>query len=841
MTSTLFPFQTEALDKLRSFCKKAKRDYKDDGEHTIITLAAPTGAGKTIIMSGLMEKILHGDENNAKEEKSIFVWLSDDPELNEQSMHKVEHETMYELPLGSLEIIKEDSFDKEVLEDGKIYFLNIQKLSKSSNLTKSKDGREHTIWETLQNTIEQKGERLYFMIDEAHRGTQRADANTANSIMQKFIFGSPNDKLDKMPIVIGMSATIDRFSELIKGTNSTTRSCIIMAEDVRDSGLLKDEINISYPGDNDIQRGMAILKYATREWNEKCQHWEAYCQKEHEPTVYPVMVIQVENGHGDKISGTDLNECLKAVEEELGRALYEGEVAHSFGEPKTELTINGLKVPYVEPSRIDESKKVRIVFFKESLTTGWDCPRAETMMSFRTANDYTYIAQLMGRMVRTPLHRRIDGDESLNNVHLFLPNYNNENVQKVIDALSSNDGEGIPTKIKKHTVGASEEQELHVADDKKDVFEWLNSIQMTTYIISKYRVSNYLTSLFNLAYLAANTQGVDPEAAIRVSSQIATMIRSYIENLQAEGIYNNKVEEIKKFVLTESKMEYLKDGKLESSSELVLELTDYDIEREFARADAKLKNAGKRYTRDYFDKADMTDLMIDVILFTQSEDCMSELDKYAKATFYQYKHEYRKVLSKYSENVKSKYDKCTREGEEVSDHSWMLPSTIYLPKGEEIIEGHLFVDDEGKASFSLNSWEQQIIKDAKKDEDFVCWLRNQDRKSWSLCITYEMGGKSHPFYPDFVIVRKDKNGSYLLDLVEPHWKDEDNIPKAKAMAKYVENEQGNVERFEMTRVYDEKMLRLDFANPAISHRLTDATKYNDNYLDNLFKEYGIIR
>ena len=35
MTSTLFPFQTEALDKLRSFCKKAKRDYKDDGEEEL--------------------------------------------------------------------------------------------------------------------------------------------------------------------------------------------------------------------------------------------------------------------------------------------------------------------------------------------------------------------------------------------------------------------------------------------------------------------------------------------------------------------------------------------------------------------------------------------------------------------------------------------------------------------------------------------------------------------------------------------------------------------------------------------------------------------------------------
>ena len=68
-----------------------------------------------------------------------------------------------------------------------------------------------------------------------------------------------------------------------------------------------------------------------------------------------------------------------------------------------------------------------------------------------------------------------------------------------------------------------------------------------------------------------------------------------------------------------------------------------------------------------------------------------------------------------------------------------------------------------------------------------------------------------------------------------------NIPKAKAMAKYAQEAEGNVERFEMTRKYGDRMLRLDFANSAISHRLTDATKYSDNYLDDLFKECGIIR
>ena len=46
-------------------------------------------------------------------------------------------------------------------------------------------------------------------------------------------------------------------------------------------------------------------------------------------------------------------------------------------------------------------------------------PRAETMMSFRSAQDYTYIAQLLGRMIRTPLARRIASDAELNNVSLF--------------------------------------------------------------------------------------------------------------------------------------------------------------------------------------------------------------------------------------------------------------------------------------------------------------------------------------------------------------------------------------------------------------------------------------
>ena len=75
--------------------------------------------------------------------------------------------------------------------------------------------------------------------------------------------------------------------------------------------------------------------------------------------------------------------------------------------------MGGLKIHHVDASDIADNKKIRVVFFKENLSTGWDCPRAETMMSFRHAQDATYIAQLLGRMIRTPLQSHIKVDETL--------------------------------------------------------------------------------------------------------------------------------------------------------------------------------------------------------------------------------------------------------------------------------------------------------------------------------------------------------------------------------------------------------------------------------------------
>ena len=445
MKAELFPFQQKALHDLRVKTAEALGSYHRTHVPQVVSFTAPTGAGKTIIMASLIEDIFFGDESHADQPEAIFLWLSDSPQLNEQSKLKIDGKAD-RIRLNQTVTVMEDSFDQEYFDDGHVYFLNTQKLSKTSKLTKSGD-RNYTIWETLANTAREKSDRFYVIIDEAHRGMQGKEAGRATTIMQKFIKGSDTEHLPPMPVVIGMSATSERFNKLVEGTASTIHKSVVTADEVRASGLLKDRIIIVYPEENAHNKDMAILQAAADDWKNKWDHWFQYCQEQHYAHVYPILVVQVLNGTGSKISDTDLNDCLQKIERRTGFRFEEGQVVHTFGQTASNITVNGLSVRYEEPSRIADDRNIRVVFFKENLSTGWDCPRAETMMSFRHANDATYIAQLLGRMVRTPMQSHILVDDVLNDVHLYLPYFDASTVKSVVTELQSAEGGEIPTDV----------------------------------------------------------------------------------------------------------------------------------------------------------------------------------------------------------------------------------------------------------------------------------------------------------------------------------------------------------------------------------------------------------
>lgn len=373
MKVELFPFQKKALQDIRMKAAEAMGSYHRTHSPQVVSFTAPTGAGKTIIMAAFIESVLFGDENFAEQQNAIFVWLSDSPQLNEQSKLKLDTKAD-KIRLAQCVTVEEESFDRETFEDGHIYFLNTQKLAVSSNLTKHGDGRTYTIWETIANTVRKKNDRLYFIIDEAHRGMQGREASKATTIMQKFIKGSDRDRIDPMPVVIGMSATTQRFNKLVENTSSTIHKVVVTTGEVRASGLLKDRIIITYPEEDSVNNDMAILQAAADDWKEKWGHWKQYCYEQHHAYVNPIFIIQVQNGSGKKVSDTDLDDCLAKVEERTGFLFEPGQVVHTFGQTDASITVNGLEVKYVEPSHIAEDKNIRVVFFKSDYNHADESP-----------------------------------------------------------------------------------------------------------------------------------------------------------------------------------------------------------------------------------------------------------------------------------------------------------------------------------------------------------------------------------------------------------------------------------------------------------------------------------
>lgn len=149
----------------------------------------------------------------------------------------------------------------------------------------------------MANTIAQSPADFVLIIDEAHRGASANDRNRT-PIMQKFVVGSEADGLPPVPLVLGMSATPQRFTALLGNTNRTQRPVIITTDDVRSSGLLKDMIIVHNPKTN-AESDLTLLEHAAGRWKHFTQLWKNYCEKEREKDpVRPILVVQVEDGTG---------------------------------------------------------------------------------------------------------------------------------------------------------------------------------------------------------------------------------------------------------------------------------------------------------------------------------------------------------------------------------------------------------------------------------------------------------------------------------------------------------------------------------------------------------------
>ena len=439
MRVELKEFQAGAVATLASRLQSMRRRYEQDGELSSVCLASPTGSGKTVMCAATIEALFFGDDDLAlvPDENAAVLWLSDSPSLNEQTSVRFSNvaDKLADSILDRRHLVtvtNDFGASHEMLEPRRVYFLSKDLLSRNGLLAKGGEANSGRVfWDILDRTIRDPERNLYLFIDEAHRGL---GANASSERGTATIYANLIDGLDgraAMPIVVGVSATPQRFEAAMGQRADRVRmpKVAVTPREVQESGLLKDIIELRVPEKDDPVEHQ-YLTMACERYALACSEWDKYCAREGEGPVNPLLLVQA----ADNVSNSALAEMCDQITGLVPGLSEAMSFANVFGEHK-DIAAGKYLIPYVEPEFVQDTSRIRVLFAKEAVSNGWDCPRAEVIFSQRRRSDSTYIAQLVGRMVRTPLARRIESDDLLNSVACYLPQFNPESTQDVVDYL----------------------------------------------------------------------------------------------------------------------------------------------------------------------------------------------------------------------------------------------------------------------------------------------------------------------------------------------------------------------------------------------------------------------
>jgi type III restriction enzyme len=588
---------------------------------------------------------------------------------------------------------------------------------------------------------------------------------------------------------------------------------------VRESGLLKDDIILWHTRGNG-STDWAMLREAAKKLKEYEKSWRLICQREKWDLIRPILVVQVLDGAGKRASNTNLANALAEIESVLGK-LRPSAVAHCFQEQGAVEFAPGRSVAKVQPSDIQDHEDVRVVFFKMALNTGWDCPRAEVMMSFRRAVDHTLIAQLVGRMVRTPRAARILSDDFLNSVSLYLPNWDEDALDQVVDHLTSSE-DAIPTTVERGenlvTYGA--------APRSKALFDATKLLP--TYPSRRTNKSSNVKRLMQLARYLANDE-IDPLALEKARTLILETLEANRSRLR--GCMRRLVAAIQKADLVETRIAVGATSEPDEETTPTtavhsIRLVEQNILDLFADAGRRL-GAGLHvaYLRERTDgkrPPSATIARAELCVLLNDKGTQESLERVAGKEIKSWWTQHHSARLRLSPERQADYARVNRMAAEPEPDDLRLPPSITVTAGPKVWKQHLYADANGefRPSPPLNRWETLALTEELGRKGFKAWLRNPVRKEWSIGVPYEEGGVTSVMYPDFLIFRTEGKSGVICDLIEPHAPNQGDLaPKLRGFCKFANEHGGKFGRLEIIIVEGakgkEKLLRINVNDPDV--------------------------
>lgn len=395
-------YQQKAVDEL---VEKTVELLNLTGSRKKLVFKAPTGAGKTVMASELLDRLTQElpTRGDCRVRDVAFIWVAPN-KLHQQSYMKMRN---YFSQRRSLQPKMYDEIDRSNLGSikmGEILFLNWESINKERNVIVRDTENSSSIFDIVRRTKEE-GRQIILVIDEEHMSAGM-NAPRANNVIKR-IDPKVEIRISATPVTTGQDALVN-----------------IPTEKVVEAGMIKQKILLNpaiKDQENDSSLNQTLVRTALERRNQLA---EAY--KKLGVNINPLLLIQLPNDNSESMN-FDEQRLVDEIKQYLN-------VMHGINEDNNRLAVWLSNEKSNLPGIEKPNSLVDVLLFKQAIALGWDCPRAAVLLIFRKLESFQFTVQTVGRIMRMPeQHFYTEGEL---NVGYVYTNLSRDMIQIVADNMN---------------------------------------------------------------------------------------------------------------------------------------------------------------------------------------------------------------------------------------------------------------------------------------------------------------------------------------------------------------------------------------------------------------------
>ena len=379
-------YQRTAVHELK---ERVVRLLNFGGRRNKLVFKAPTGSGKTVMVSAMMDELQRElkESGECVTSRVAWVWIAPN-KLHQQSYRSMRN---FFSETRSLRPVMFDECEHlEGLRDGEVLFLNWESINKDNAVLIRDNEQNRTLYELLRRTRIEHNIPVVVIIDEEHMFGGR------NAVKSEKVLSNINPDIE-----LRVSATP------ITGGCDTV---VVQRQEVVDEEMIKKgvQLNPDIKSDreqSDLTINQRLLKRALQKRDELAERLKEY-------DIHPLLLVQLPNDTSESLSREE-----SSIADEVKQYLATPGIDISEENGGLAVWLSKEKSPNLT-NIVHNNDLTKVLLFKQAIALGWDCPRAAVLLIFRELKSMTFTTQTVGRILRMP-QQHFYNDERLNYGYVY--------------------------------------------------------------------------------------------------------------------------------------------------------------------------------------------------------------------------------------------------------------------------------------------------------------------------------------------------------------------------------------------------------------------------------------